>query len=92
MDKICELASKATEDILGVKVLNKEKFAELIIAECCNVMIESKAAKHLAYTTHDYDMICGALERVEQEIYDCFEVNKPYRSPEKLKFSKTETK
>ena len=33
--RIQELAQQATEDILGVKVLNQQQFAELIIAECC---------------------------------------------------------
>jgi nucleoside diphosphate kinase len=33
-EKIEELSKLATEDILGVKILNKEKFAELIIEEC----------------------------------------------------------
>jgi hypothetical protein len=32
-ERICKLAALATEDILGVKILNKEKFAELIIQE-----------------------------------------------------------
>lgn len=32
---IQKLAKEATDDILGVKVLDQQKFAELIIAECC---------------------------------------------------------
>jgi hypothetical protein len=32
-ERIQKLVDLATEDILGVKILNKEKFAELIIQE-----------------------------------------------------------
>ena len=32
--RIQELAQQATEDILGVKVLNQKQFAELIVLEC----------------------------------------------------------
>ena len=32
--RIQELAQEATEDILGVKVLNQQHFAELIVQEC----------------------------------------------------------
>jgi len=31
---IQEMADQSTEDIMGVKILNKEKFAELIVREC----------------------------------------------------------
>jgi hypothetical protein len=33
-ERINELAKQATEDILGVKILNKDRFAELIVREC----------------------------------------------------------
>ena len=32
--RIRELAEQATDDILGVKVLDQKKFAELIVREC----------------------------------------------------------
>lgn len=32
-----QLAQDATEDILGVKILNRNKFAELIIRECIDL-------------------------------------------------------
>lgn len=35
--RIRELAEQATEDILGVKILNQQKFAELIVRECATV-------------------------------------------------------
>ena len=49
-ERIRKLAELATEDILGVKILNKEKFADLIIRESvqflkdCNSEFE---AEHL---------------------------------------------
>jgi len=36
-ERIKELAEQATEDILGVKILNQKKFAELIVRECCDI-------------------------------------------------------
>jgi hypothetical protein len=36
-DRINELAKQATEDILGVKILNKDRFAELIVREAMTV-------------------------------------------------------
>ena len=41
--RIQELAQQATEDILGVKVLNQQHFAELIVQECARVL-EQQAA------------------------------------------------
>lgn len=32
--RIDEIVRQATEDILGVKILDKKKFAELIVGEC----------------------------------------------------------
>jgi hypothetical protein len=37
MDRIDELITQATDDILGVKVLDKRMFAELIVRECMSV-------------------------------------------------------
>ena len=36
-ERINELAKQATEDILGVKILNKDRFAELIVREAMTV-------------------------------------------------------
>jgi hypothetical protein len=35
--RIEQLALQATDDILGVKVLDKKKFAELIVQECMTI-------------------------------------------------------
>ena len=42
---IQEMADKSTEDIMGVKILNKEKFAELIVRECVNQALEEKVSE-----------------------------------------------
>lgn len=34
---IQEMADQSTEDIMGVKILNKEKFALLILKECIDI-------------------------------------------------------
>lgn len=41
--RIQELAQQATEDILGVPVLNQQHFAESIVRECARVL-EQQAA------------------------------------------------
>jgi len=41
--RIQELAQQATEDILGVKIVNQQHFAELIVLECARVL-EQQAA------------------------------------------------
>jgi len=38
---IQEMADQSTEDIMGVKILNKEKFAELIVKECAGVVADA---------------------------------------------------
>ena len=37
MNRIAELKALATDNVLGVDILNANKFAQLIIAECCLV-------------------------------------------------------
>jgi len=38
MDRIDELIQQATDNILGVPVLDKRQFAQLIVAECQTVV------------------------------------------------------
>lgn len=47
MSKIEQLAELAIEDILGVKIINRQKFAELIINECA-FFIEDTLDDHFA--------------------------------------------
>lgn len=44
---IRRIEKESTEDILGVKILNKEKFAELIVRECADLF-------RLAHTDEQY--------------------------------------
>jgi len=37
-ERLAELKALATEDILGVKVLNEEKFARLVVEECATIL------------------------------------------------------
>ena len=36
--RLAELKALASEDILGVKVLNEEKFARLVVEECATIL------------------------------------------------------
>jgi hypothetical protein len=38
-ERIQELINQATDDILGVKVLDKRMFAELIVKECAQIAV-----------------------------------------------------
>jgi len=46
-EKIKELLDKATYDVLGVKQVNQQQFAELIIDECASLF-------HLQFTDEQY--------------------------------------
>jgi len=37
-ERLTKLKTQATEDILGVKVLNEEKFARLVVEECATIL------------------------------------------------------
>jgi hypothetical protein len=39
--RIKEFALEATDDIMGVKILNQKKFAELIVWECVDLSLGS---------------------------------------------------
>ena len=43
--QIQEILDKATDDILGVPVVNQEKFARLLVAECAKICDELKFVK-----------------------------------------------
>jgi len=43
--QIQEIISKATEDVLGVPVVNQELFARLLVAECAKICDELKFVK-----------------------------------------------
>lgn len=49
---IKELKEEATEDIMGVPVLNAEMFAELIVKECSRVAMEYLDCPALAIKQH----------------------------------------
>lgn len=40
-----EILSKATEDIMGVKVVNQEQFAELLVRECAYIAASCSVEK-----------------------------------------------
>lgn len=44
-ERIQQLLTQATDDILGVKVVNHNKFAELLVVECRNIAQEYDGAK-----------------------------------------------
>jgi hypothetical protein len=53
---IQELLQQATEDILGVPVVDHKKFAELIVRECanqCDLLLDHKISSEWARGTHD---------------------------------------
>jgi hypothetical protein len=44
-DQIQKILNKATDDILGVPVVNQEKFARLLIEECATICFELQFSK-----------------------------------------------
>ena len=49
-ERINELAKQATEDIMGVKILNKDRFAELIVQECAQLASEPTSLPYDSYS------------------------------------------
>ena len=52
-ERIRELAEQATDDILGVKILDKKKFADLIVKECVSVVADAVDHREPASTYAD---------------------------------------
>jgi hypothetical protein len=57
--RIKELAEQATDNILGVKILDDAKFAEFIIKECVNV-VEGGSFLHDQAPTAIFAKECSA--------------------------------
>jgi hypothetical protein len=73
-DRIRELREQATEWVSNqvdpdtkIRLLNAEKFAELIVQDIFNVMNDQKTYNRCTYTTHDLDK----AKCVVQEVIKC---------------------
>ena len=47
-ERIKQLRAQATDDILGVKILDDEKFAELIVQDCLDIVNRKEYSYHEA--------------------------------------------
>jgi hypothetical protein len=47
-ERIKQLREQATDDILGVKILDDEKFAELIVQDCLDIVNRKEYSYHEA--------------------------------------------
>lgn len=45
-ERIRELAKQSTDEILGVKILDQKKFAELIVQECVQTLIDNTPERY----------------------------------------------
>ena len=45
-ERVEQISKQATDDILGVKVVNQKEFAELLVRECIEVLSEDDGATH----------------------------------------------
>lgn len=52
MNRLEELKKQATEDILGVKILNADIFAELLVRECAEVALREDHEPDACILTH----------------------------------------
>lgn len=60
-----QLAQQATEDILGVKILNQQKFAELIVKDCIFII-----DNYCETTPEIYGLPLEILEHFDMELAD----------------------
>jgi hypothetical protein len=51
-EQIKPLVEQATENIMGVKIVNQQLFADLLVKKCCE-LIESSTNTKCIYTTFD---------------------------------------
>ena len=58
--RLQQLADQATEDILGVPILNQERFAELIVQECLTIVNRKE------YSYHEADPLWETAELIKQ--------------------------
>jgi hypothetical protein len=55
-ERLTELKTQASEDILGVTVLNEEKFARLVVDECATILgLDSYVQRLELYTQFGFD-------------------------------------
>jgi len=55
-----QLADQATEDILGVPILNQERFAGLIVKECLDIVNRKE------YSYHEADPLWETAQLIKQ--------------------------
>jgi len=54
--RLTELKTQATEDILGVKILNEEHFARLVVEECATILgLDSYVQRLELYTQFGFN-------------------------------------
>ena len=58
--KLQSLADQATENILGVPILNQERFAESIVRECLTIVNRKE------YSYHEADPLWETAELIRQ--------------------------
>jgi hypothetical protein len=55
-ERLNELKTQATEDILGVNILNEEHFARLVVDECATILgLDSYVQRLELYTQFGFD-------------------------------------
>ena len=58
--RLQQLADQATEDILGMPILNQERFAQLIVRECLKIVNRKE------YSYHEADPLWETAQLIKQ--------------------------
>lgn len=68
-ERVQDILKQATDDILGVKVVDQKKFAELIVRECGKVVYNytNKTETHVLYNEIGWECLPGDLESQIEE-------------------------
>jgi hypothetical protein len=70
-EKLEELQKLATDEIMGVKIVDQKKFAKLIIDEC--IVAVKQTNTHHAYTSYDQNLIQATIGKSVEAIRKHFE-------------------
>ncbi len=70
-EKIESLKKIATDEIMGVKIVDQKKFADLLIEEC--IVAVKQTNTHHAYTSYDQNLIQATIGKSVEAIRKHFE-------------------
>lgn len=70
-NRVIEIQKTATDEIMGVKIVDQKKFADLLIEEC--IVAVKNTNTHHAHTSYDQNLIQATIGKSVEAIRKHFE-------------------